>query len=192
MLVPVVDVRVVDVGVGHRLVFVRVAVRLSRWVFGRVFVPVVFVVDVIVVTMQRLVPVLVYHNFKTLATESASPSMTPRWKRLPPRTVMRKVGSSGKIISLETSLSRLAAPSTLTLRGSAWVEGASVVVVDSFTLMPYPYSSKFAAHFPTNFPARRIQPGNGSSSSTPSGPTVTQPFIGLPVMENIPANTHDA
>ena len=51
MLVPVVGVRVVDVGVGHRLVFVRVAVRLAGRVVGAVFVPVVFVVDVAVVML---------------------------------------------------------------------------------------------------------------------------------------------
>ena len=60
MIVPVVDVRVVDVGVGHRLVPVRVAVRFAGRVVGAVFVPVVFVVDVAVVMLHRLVPVFVF------------------------------------------------------------------------------------------------------------------------------------
>ena len=52
-MVFVVDVIVVML---HRLVPVRVAVRLSRRVVGGVFVLVVFVVDVIVVMLHRLVP----------------------------------------------------------------------------------------------------------------------------------------
>ena len=60
MLVPVVDVRVVDVGVGHRLVPVRVAVRLAGRVAGGVFVLVVFVVDVAMVMLHRLVSVFVF------------------------------------------------------------------------------------------------------------------------------------
>ena len=60
MLVPVVGVRVVGVRVGHRLVPVRVAVRLAGRVAGGVFVPVVFVVDVAVVMLHRLVPVFVF------------------------------------------------------------------------------------------------------------------------------------
>ena len=60
MLVPVVDVGVVGMGVGHRLVLVRVAMRLAGRVVGAVFVLVVFVVDVIVVMLQRLVPVFVF------------------------------------------------------------------------------------------------------------------------------------
>jgi hypothetical protein len=53
MLVPVVGVRVVGVRVSHRLVPVRVAVRLAGRVAGGVFVPVVFVVDVAVVMLQH-------------------------------------------------------------------------------------------------------------------------------------------
>src|SRR5437660_1640302 len=40
----------------------------------------------------------------------------------------------------------------------------------------------FPANSATNFPARSSQPFNWSSSSTPSGSTSTQFFIGLPVM----------
>jgi hypothetical protein len=44
------------------------------------------------------------------------------------------------------------------------------------------------AHFfgrdDTNVVARSIQPANCSSSSTPSGSTMTQPFMGRPVMSN--------
>src|SRR5262249_13983421 len=54
-----------------------------------------------------------------LATESATPSTTPRYKRLPSSTVSRKLGRSGKIISLAMSFSRLARPRTLTLAGRA-------------------------------------------------------------------------
>ena len=46
MLVPVVDVRVVGVGVSHGRVAVRVGVRLARRVVRAVFVFVVVVVDV--------------------------------------------------------------------------------------------------------------------------------------------------
>ena len=60
MVVTVVDVGVVCVGVGHRLVPVRVAVRLPRRVVGGVLVPVVFVMDVQVVMLHRLVAVFVF------------------------------------------------------------------------------------------------------------------------------------
>ena len=60
MLVPVVGVRVVDVGVGHRLVPVRVAVWLAGRVVGAVFVLVAFVVDVAVVVLHRLMAVFVF------------------------------------------------------------------------------------------------------------------------------------
>jgi hypothetical protein len=60
MVVPVVNVRVVDVGMGHRLMLVWVAVRFSRWVVGGVFVPVVFVMNVALVMLHRFVSVIVF------------------------------------------------------------------------------------------------------------------------------------
>ncbi len=59
MLVPVVDVRVVDVGMAHRLMLVRVAVRLAGRVVRAVFVLVVFVVDMAVVVGDRIMVVFV-------------------------------------------------------------------------------------------------------------------------------------
>src|SRR6185437_11882183 len=52
-----------------------------------------------------------------LASASALPSMRPRKLIGAPR-LTRKVGSSGKIASLDTSLRRLASPSSQTTRGS--------------------------------------------------------------------------
>ena len=60
MVMTVVDVGIVGVGMGLGFVLVRVAVRLSRWVVGRVFVLVVFVVDMAVVMLHRFVLVLVF------------------------------------------------------------------------------------------------------------------------------------
>lgn len=61
MTMPVVNVRIVGMSVGHTLVLMRVGVRLSRWVSGRVLVSVVFIVDVRVSVLERLMfmPVLV-------------------------------------------------------------------------------------------------------------------------------------
>ena len=56
----VVNVGIVGMGVGHRLVRVRVAVRLSGRVVGGMFVLVVFVMDVAVFMLHRLVLVLVF------------------------------------------------------------------------------------------------------------------------------------
>ena len=54
------DVRVVGVSVRHCLVLMGVAVRLAGRVVGRVFVLMVFVVDVAVFMLQRLVLMLVF------------------------------------------------------------------------------------------------------------------------------------
>src|SRR3990172_6664904 len=68
-------------------------------------------------------------SLSKLDTESATPSMIPRSKRLPPSTVMRNCGSRGKIISLATSFRQLAQPSSLTFRGRVGRD-------DSITLAP--------------------------------------------------------
>ena len=60
MFVPVMDIGIVSMGVGQCLVLVRVAVRLSRWVVGRVFVLVVFIMDMAVFMLHRLVFVFVF------------------------------------------------------------------------------------------------------------------------------------
>lgn len=52
------------VGVNHRFVLVRVAVRLSWRVVRGVFVLVVFIVDVGVFMLHRLVPVFVFVPFR--------------------------------------------------------------------------------------------------------------------------------
>ena len=70
MLVPVVNVRVVDVRVSHRLVFVLVAVRLSGWVVRGVFVLVVFVVDVAMFMLHRLVLVLVFVSLSEMQPDA--------------------------------------------------------------------------------------------------------------------------
>ncbi len=57
---PMMDVGIVGMGVGQRLVLVRVAVRLSWRVVGGVSVLVVFVVDVAVFMLHRLVFVFVF------------------------------------------------------------------------------------------------------------------------------------
>jgi hypothetical protein len=55
-----------------------------------------------------------------LEAESTIPSITPSENRCPPKTVRRNCGSSGKIISLATSLRKLAHPTTLALCGTGW------------------------------------------------------------------------
>jgi hypothetical protein len=60
MLVPVMEVGIVGVRVPQRRVPVRVAVRLAWRVGRQVLVLVMFVVDVEVVVLQRLVLVLVF------------------------------------------------------------------------------------------------------------------------------------
>ena len=60
--------------------------------------------------------------------------------------------------------------------------GVLVTTTRIFCFMLRP--SHFLANVFTNFIARSIQPANCSSSSTPSGSTITQPFLGLPVMSN--------
>ena len=60
MFVPMMDVGIVGMRVSQCLMSVRVAVRLSRWVVGGVFVPMVFVVDVALVMLHWLVPVFVF------------------------------------------------------------------------------------------------------------------------------------
>ena len=57
---PMMDVRVVGVSVGHFFVLMSVAVRLSGRVVGGVFVLVVFIMDVVVFMFHRLVFVLVF------------------------------------------------------------------------------------------------------------------------------------
>src|ERR1700730_551201 len=52
------------------------------------------------------------------AVDSATPSIAPSAVALAPRTVVRKIGSSGKDISLATSVSKLTPPSVNTLRPS--------------------------------------------------------------------------
>ena len=60
MFVAVVQVGKVWVGVPRHGVVVRVRVRLARRVVGAVFVLVVFVVNVAVVMLHRLVPMFVF------------------------------------------------------------------------------------------------------------------------------------
>ena len=60
MFMPMMDVRVVGVGVSHCLVRVRVAVRLSWRVVGGVLMLVVFVMDVAVFMLHRLMCVLMF------------------------------------------------------------------------------------------------------------------------------------
>jgi hypothetical protein len=63
MFVPVMDIGIVSMGVGQCLVLVRVAVRFSRWVVGRVFVLVVFIMDMAVFMLHRLVLMFVFMPF---------------------------------------------------------------------------------------------------------------------------------
>src|SRR5262245_5502925 len=58
------------------------------------------------------------HSFSTLAVVSARPSIRPSCAFVPRNTVIRNVGSSGKIASLAMSFSRLIQPSRTTCRGS--------------------------------------------------------------------------
>jgi hypothetical protein len=60
MFVPVMDVGIVGMGVDLFLVLVRVAVRFSRWVVGRVFVLVVFIMDMAVFMLHRFVCMLMF------------------------------------------------------------------------------------------------------------------------------------
>jgi hypothetical protein len=60
MFVPMMDVGIVGMGVRQCLVLVDVAVRFSWWVVGGVFMLVVFVVDVAVFMLHRLVFVSVF------------------------------------------------------------------------------------------------------------------------------------
>ena len=54
------EVRVVGVSVRHRFVFMNMSVRFAGRVVGGVFVLVVFVVDVAMVMLHRLVSVFVF------------------------------------------------------------------------------------------------------------------------------------
>jgi len=58
MAVTMVEVRRMRVPVGHRLVLVRVAMRLAGWVFGRMGVDVVLVVNVAMLVLESGVVVL--------------------------------------------------------------------------------------------------------------------------------------
>jgi hypothetical protein len=61
MTMPVMNVRIMGMSVDHTLVPMRVRMRLSRWVPRRVLVSVVFIVDVRVSVLERLMfmPMLV-------------------------------------------------------------------------------------------------------------------------------------
>lgn len=92
MLVPVVDVRVVGVSVGHSFVLMGMAIRLSRRVVGRVFVLVVFVVDVAVVMLNRLVPVFVVVPLRQVQPD-ADPHQCRRHAQADRNQTNRDVGS---------------------------------------------------------------------------------------------------
>ena len=70
MFVPVVNIRVMGMGVRQCLVFVRVAVRLSRWIVGGVFVLVMFIVDVAVFMLHRLVCVFVFVSLRKVQLDA--------------------------------------------------------------------------------------------------------------------------
>ena len=73
MLMPVVNVGIVFMGMGHRLVPVRVAVRLAGRVVRAVFVLVVFVVDMAVVVGDRI---MVVFEGDELLHDTATPGET--------------------------------------------------------------------------------------------------------------------
>ena len=79
-----------------------------------------------------------------LDAESTIPSITPSENRFPPKTVRRNCGSSGKIISLATSLRKLTHPRTLTFCGNGWRRGGGLVsnVCGIRSLRPLPISER--------------------------------------------------
>jgi uncharacterized membrane protein len=60
MFVPMVNIRVMGMGLGQCLVLVRMAVRLSWRVVGGMFVLMVFIMDVAVFMLHRLVFVFMF------------------------------------------------------------------------------------------------------------------------------------
>ena len=70
MFMPMMDVGIVGMGVRHFLMFVRVAVWLSRWVVGGVFVLVMFVVDMAVFMLHRLVCVFVFVSLRKVQPDA--------------------------------------------------------------------------------------------------------------------------
>ena len=70
MLMPMMDVGIVGMRVGHFLVLVRVAVRLSWRVVRRVFVLVVFIMDVAVFMLHRLVCVFVFVSLRKVQPDA--------------------------------------------------------------------------------------------------------------------------